>query len=75
EEEVKELYRDVNVNLERRDTEMTDALQTNVQGIDSILNLNTETTYLVDVPVTTNVEMPPSSITVLPPPPIPLVQL
>ncbi|GKE10111.1 hypothetical protein Tco_1413662, partial [Tanacetum coccineum] len=32
EEEVNELYRDVNVNLEKRDTEMTDAQQTNVQG-------------------------------------------
>ncbi|GJW22564.1 hypothetical protein Tco_0033186 [Tanacetum coccineum] len=74
EEEVNKLYRDVNVNLERRDTEMTDAPQTNVQGfisnilnpkldscIDSILNLNTESTSLVDVPVTTNVEIPPSS--------------
>ncbi|GJX33885.1 hypothetical protein Tco_0245442 [Tanacetum coccineum] len=30
EEEVNELYRDVNVNLEGRDTEMTDAQQTNV---------------------------------------------
>ncbi|GKF54215.1 hypothetical protein Tco_0161125 [Tanacetum coccineum] len=30
EKEVNELYRDVNVNLEGRDTEMTDALQTNV---------------------------------------------
>ncbi|GKB72666.1 hypothetical protein Tco_0934078, partial [Tanacetum coccineum] len=29
--------------------------------IDSILNLNTESNSLVDVPVTTNVEMPPSS--------------
>ncbi|GJR40162.1 hypothetical protein Tco_1215846 [Tanacetum coccineum] len=28
-------------------------------GIDSILNLNTESTSLVDVPVTTNVELPP----------------
>nr|GEV51033.1 hypothetical protein [Tanacetum cinerariifolium] len=43
-------------------------------GIDSILNLNTELTYLVDVPVTTNIEMPYSSVTTLPPPPIPLVQ-
>ncbi|GJR57056.1 hypothetical protein Tco_1499218 [Tanacetum coccineum] len=43
-------------------------------GIDSILNLNTESTSLVDVPITTNVEMPPSSVTTLPPPPIPLVQ-
>ncbi|GJR72401.1 hypothetical protein Tco_0084766 [Tanacetum coccineum] len=43
-------------------------------GIDSILNLNTESTSLVDVPVTTNVEMPHSSVTTLPPPPIPLIQ-
>ncbi|GJW93435.1 hypothetical protein Tco_0173107 [Tanacetum coccineum] len=41
-------------------------------GIDSILN--TESTSLVDVSVTTNVEMPPSSVTTLPPPPIPLIQ-
>ncbi|GJW01919.1 hypothetical protein Tco_1560775 [Tanacetum coccineum] len=31
-EEVNELYRDVNVNLERRDAEITDASQTNVQA-------------------------------------------
>ncbi|GJZ47393.1 hypothetical protein Tco_0601225 [Tanacetum coccineum] len=115
EEEVNELYRDVNVNLEGRDTEMTDALLANVQTtqviedthviitnvtpevqqqsssvssgfisnmlnpnpdtcIDFILNLNTESTSLVDVPITTNVEMPPSSVTTLPPPPIPLIQ-
>ncbi|GJV32003.1 hypothetical protein Tco_1392403 [Tanacetum coccineum] len=43
-------------------------------GIDSILNLNNKSTSLVDVPVTTNVEMPPSSITTLPPPPIPHIQ-
>ncbi|GJX39577.1 hypothetical protein Tco_0252880 [Tanacetum coccineum] len=114
EDKVNELYRDVNVNLEGRDTEMTDAPQTNIQGtqvtedthviitaatskvqqqsssvssgfisnmlnpnpdtgIDSILNLNTESTSLVDVPVSTNVEMPPSSITPLPPPPIPFI--
>nr|GEW83009.1 hypothetical protein [Tanacetum cinerariifolium] len=43
-------------------------------GIDSILNLNIESTSLVDVPVTMNVEMTPSSMTRLPPPPIPLIQ-
>ncbi|GKC51597.1 hypothetical protein Tco_1074342, partial [Tanacetum coccineum] len=43
-------------------------------GIDSILNLNTEYTSLVDVSVTTHVEMPPSSVTTLPPPPIPDIQ-
>ncbi|GKB76839.1 hypothetical protein Tco_0943734 [Tanacetum coccineum] len=42
-------------------------------GIDSILNLNTESTSLVDVPVTTNAEMPPSSVTTLPPPPISII--
>nr|GEX90194.1 hypothetical protein [Tanacetum cinerariifolium] len=40
----------------------------------SILNLNTESTSLVDVPVTTNLEMPPSSVTTLPPPHIPFIQ-
>ncbi|GJT41070.1 hypothetical protein Tco_0940935 [Tanacetum coccineum] len=114
-EELNEMYRDVNVNLEGRDTKMTDASQTNVQatqvvedthviitgvtpevqhqssyvssgfisnmlnpnpdtGIDSILNLNTKSTSLVDVPITTNGEMPPSSVTTLPPPLIPLIQ-
>ncbi|GJU88959.1 hypothetical protein Tco_1301382 [Tanacetum coccineum] len=83
EEEVNELYRDVNVNLEGRDTKMTDVQQTNVHGfilkmlnpkpdtgIDFILNLNTEPTSLVDVPVSTTIEMPPSSATTIPPPPL-----
>nr|GEV08034.1 hypothetical protein [Tanacetum cinerariifolium] len=43
-------------------------------GIDSILNLNTESTFLVDVPVITNLKMPHSSITTLPLPPIPIIQ-
>ncbi|GJS13065.1 hypothetical protein Tco_0407537 [Tanacetum coccineum] len=43
-------------------------------GIDSILNLNIESTSLGDVPVTTNDEIPPSSVTTLPPSPIPLIQ-
>nr|GEV39325.1 hypothetical protein [Tanacetum cinerariifolium] len=43
-------------------------------GIDSILNLNIESTSLLDVLVTTNDEIPPSSVTTLPPPPIPLIQ-
>nr|GEU41507.1 copia protein [Tanacetum cinerariifolium] len=42
--------------------------------IDSILNLNTESTSLVDVLITTNLEMPHSSVTTLPLPPIPLIQ-
>ncbi|GJR49986.1 hypothetical protein Tco_1400507 [Tanacetum coccineum] len=66
EDEANELYRDVNVNLEGRDTEMTDAPRTIVQttqviedthtGINSIFNLNTESTLLIDVPVTTIAE-------------------
>ncbi|GJY75862.1 hypothetical protein Tco_0480978 [Tanacetum coccineum] len=42
-------------------------------GIDSIFNLNTESTSLVDVPVTTIAETPLLSATTLPPPPIPLI--
>ncbi|GJX94094.1 hypothetical protein Tco_0348680 [Tanacetum coccineum] len=69
---------------------MTDALQTeffciirlhfqNAQpysstSIDSILNLNIESTSLVDVPITTHDEIPPSSVTTLNTPPIPLIQ-
>nr|GEW84145.1 hypothetical protein [Tanacetum cinerariifolium] len=81
-DDVDELYRDVNINLEGRDIAMTDALQTKTHviiiavtpevqqqsssvssgfisnmlnpnpdiGIDSILNLNTESTSLIDVP-------------------------
>ncbi|GKD14824.1 hypothetical protein Tco_1199231 [Tanacetum coccineum] len=99
EAEVDALYRDVNVNLEGRDTKMTDAPRTIVQttqviedthviitpvnpegqqqsssvssgfvsnmlnpspdtGIDSLFNLNTKSTSLVDVPVTTFAEPP-----------------
>ncbi|GKD21064.1 hypothetical protein Tco_1222767 [Tanacetum coccineum] len=114
EAEVDALYRDVNVNLEGRDTEMTDAPRTIVQttqviedthviitlvnpegqqqsssvssgfvsnmlnpspdtGIDSLFNLNTESTSLVDVSVTTTAEPPLLSTKTLPPPPTPLI--
>ncbi|GKF89086.1 hypothetical protein Tco_0263049, partial [Tanacetum coccineum] len=110
EDEANELYRDVNVNLVGRDTEITDAPRTTQviedthviitpvnpegqqqsssvssgivsnmlnpspdTGIDSLFNLNTESTSLVDVPVTTVAEPPLSSATTLPPPPIPLI--
>nr|GEU72679.1 uncharacterized mitochondrial protein AtMg00810-like [Tanacetum cinerariifolium] len=43
-------------------------------GIDSILNLNTESTSLVDDRIITNLEMPPSYVTTLPPPPIPFIE-
>ncbi|GJS58826.1 hypothetical protein Tco_0653610 [Tanacetum coccineum] len=42
-------------------------------GIDFIFNLNTESTSLVDVSVTTIAETPLSSTTTLPSPPIPLI--
>nr|GEZ21626.1 hypothetical protein [Tanacetum cinerariifolium] len=115
EDEVNKIYNDVIINLEGRDTKMTDSLLANVQAtqiiednhviittvtlevqlqissvssgfiskmlnlnpdtsIDSILNLNIELTSLVDVLVTTNDEIPPSSVTTLPPPTIPLIQ-
>ncbi|GKD60596.1 hypothetical protein Tco_1298105, partial [Tanacetum coccineum] len=114
EAEVDALNRDVNVNLEGRDTEMTDAPRTIVQttqviedthviitlinlegqqqsssvssgfisnmlnpspdiGIDSLFNLNTESTSLVDVLVTTFAEPPLLSATTLPLPPTPLI--
>ncbi|GJR51867.1 hypothetical protein Tco_1402388 [Tanacetum coccineum] len=114
EAEVDALYRDVNVNLEGIDTEMTDAPCTIVKttqviedthviitpvnpegqqhsssvsssfvsnmlnpspdiGIDSLFNLNTELTSLVDVLVTTIAEPPLLSVTTLPPPPTPLI--
>ncbi|GKE99169.1 hypothetical protein Tco_0022520, partial [Tanacetum coccineum] len=114
EDEGNELYRDVNINLDGRDTEITDALRTIIQttqviedthviitpvnpegqqqsssvssgfvsnmlnpspdiGIDSIFNLNIESTSLVDVSVTTIAEIPLSSATTPPPPTIPLI--
>nr|GEU63669.1 hypothetical protein [Tanacetum cinerariifolium] len=42
-------------------------------GIDSIFNLNNESTPRVDVPVTTTVEIPLLSATTLPPPPTPII--
>ncbi|GKA43960.1 hypothetical protein Tco_0736684 [Tanacetum coccineum] len=91
EDEENELYKDVNVNLEGRDIEMTDAQQTNSSsmssgfisnmlnpspntGIDSIFNLNTKSTSLVDVSVTTIIEPPLLFATTLPPPPTPLIK-
>ncbi|GKA30934.1 hypothetical protein Tco_0717239, partial [Tanacetum coccineum] len=114
EDEANELYRDVNVNLEGRDTKIIDAPRTIIQTTqviedthviitlvnpegqqesssvssgfisnmfnlgpdtcnDSIFNINIESTSLVDVSVTTIVELPLSSATTLPPPTIPLI--
>nr|GEX58512.1 hypothetical protein [Tanacetum cinerariifolium] len=70
EEKVNELYDDMNINLF-----ISNMLNPNLDTkTDSILNLNIESTSLIDVPVTMNVEIPPSSVKTLPPPPIPLVQ-
>ncbi|GKC41705.1 hypothetical protein Tco_1059427, partial [Tanacetum coccineum] len=60
EDEANVLYGDVNINLEGRDTMMTDASLPNV-------------TLLVDVPVTTIAEPPLVFATTLPPPPTPLI--
>ncbi|GJS96923.1 hypothetical protein Tco_0803891 [Tanacetum coccineum] len=114
EAEVDTLYKDVNVNLEGRETKMTDAPRTIIQtsqviedthviitlvnpegqqqsssasfgfvsnmlhpspdtGIDSIFNLNSKSTSLVDVPVTAIAEPPLLFATTLPLPPTPLI--
>ncbi|GKB96275.1 hypothetical protein Tco_0982412 [Tanacetum coccineum] len=58
---------DDEVNKEESDDE------SNEDSIDSIFNLNTESTSLIDVPVTTIAEPPLLSTTTLPPPPTPLI--
>ncbi|GKE33004.1 hypothetical protein Tco_1452326, partial [Tanacetum coccineum] len=57
EEEVNELYRNVNVNLEGRDIEMTDAPQTNVPGTQV-----TEDTHVIMTTATPEVQQQSSSI-------------
>ncbi|GKF02311.1 hypothetical protein Tco_0029234, partial [Tanacetum coccineum] len=87
EEVMNELYRVWNVNLEKEEIQksqitidkfssfISNMLYPNPNtSIDSILNLNTDSTSLVDVPVSTNVEMPPSSATTIPSPPVTLIQ-
>ncbi|GJZ29447.1 hypothetical protein Tco_0574094, partial [Tanacetum coccineum] len=104
-----DLYRDLNVNLEGRDADMTDAPQTtqviedthvtltpvNPEGhqqsssvssrfISNMLNpnpdigidsiLNTKSTSLVEIPVTSVADTTPSFTITLPPPPLPLIQ-
>ncbi|GKE41886.1 hypothetical protein Tco_1469170 [Tanacetum coccineum] len=108
-EEDEELYGDLNINLDRRDAEMTDA-QTNQEteevhvtltteppvvqqqssfvssdfvskfinpfpdtGIDSILNPNVQSDILVNVSVSATIKTP-SSDTIIPQPPIPIIQ-
>ncbi|GKE06586.1 hypothetical protein Tco_1398604, partial [Tanacetum coccineum] len=83
EDEANELYRDMNVNLEGRDTMMTDALLPNVQAtqetedthviITAPVNVEGQQQSSLYVPVTTIAEPPLVSATTLPPPPTPLI--
>ncbi|GJU77823.1 hypothetical protein Tco_1274893 [Tanacetum coccineum] len=76
EAEVDALYRDVNVNLEGRDSKMTDAPRTIIQTTQVIEDTHVIITPVnpeVDVPVTTFAEPPLLSVTTLPPPPTPLI--
>ncbi|GJV49766.1 hypothetical protein Tco_1439978 [Tanacetum coccineum] len=90
EDEGNELYKDLDVNLEGRDMEMTDDQPNNSSSVSSgfvsnMLNprpdtgidsiFNTEATSLVDVPVTTIAEPPLVFATTLPPPPTPLTHM
>ncbi|GKD70434.1 hypothetical protein Tco_1324524, partial [Tanacetum coccineum] len=75
EAEVDTLYRDVNVNLEGRETEMTDAPRTIVQTTQVIEETHVIITLVnpEDVPVMAIAEPPLLSATTLPPPPTPLI--
>ncbi|GJQ96960.1 hypothetical protein Tco_0008099 [Tanacetum coccineum] len=76
EEEVNELYRDVNVNLEGRDTEMTDALLVNSSLVSSdfifnMLNSNPDTSIdsilNLNIKLTSLVDVPVTSNVEMPP--------
>ncbi|GJU78849.1 hypothetical protein Tco_1275919 [Tanacetum coccineum] len=76
EDETNKLYRDVNVNLEGRDTEMTDAPRTIIQTTQVIEDTHVIITLVnpeVDVPVTTIAEPPLLFAIILPLPPTPLI--
>ncbi|GJS33285.1 hypothetical protein Tco_0531667 [Tanacetum coccineum] len=76
EDEANEIYRDVNVNLEGRDTVMTDASLPNVQATQETEDTHVILTALInheDVPITTIAEPPLVSATTLLPPPTPLI--
>ncbi|GJT72181.1 hypothetical protein Tco_1031467 [Tanacetum coccineum] len=57
EEEVNKMYNDVNINLEEKDTKMTDALLANVQGTQVI-----EDTHVIITDVTPEVQQQSSSV-------------
>ncbi|GJX99946.1 hypothetical protein Tco_0356965 [Tanacetum coccineum] len=75
EDEANEFYRDVNVNLEGRDTEMTDASRTIIQTTQVIEDTHVIITLVnpEDVLVTTIGEPHLLSTTILPPPTTPLI--
>nr|GEU63878.1 retrovirus-related Pol polyprotein from transposon TNT 1-94 [Tanacetum cinerariifolium] len=81
EDDANELYRDVNINLkgQQQSSSVSSRFISNMlnpspdTSIDSILNLNTESTPREDVPVSTTVELPLLSATTLPPPPTPII--
>ncbi|GJS29048.1 hypothetical protein Tco_0489668 [Tanacetum coccineum] len=58
EDEANELYRDVNVNLEGRDTEMTDAPLPNVQGT----QVTEDTHVIITAPINTEGQQQSSSV-------------
>ncbi|GJX31210.1 hypothetical protein Tco_0241065 [Tanacetum coccineum] len=75
-----ELYGDLNINLsQQQSSSVSSGFISNMlnpspdTSIDSLFNLNTKSTSLVDVPVTTIAEPPLLSATTLPPPPTPLI--
>nr|GEW78182.1 copia protein [Tanacetum cinerariifolium] len=86
EDDDEELYRDVNINLEGQDVQMTDAHTTqssfvSSQFVTSMLNPSPDTgidylfelTHRVDVPVTTTVVPLLVTVPTLPPPSIPII--
>ncbi|GKC95537.1 hypothetical protein Tco_1160979, partial [Tanacetum coccineum] len=74
EDKANELYRDVNVNLEGRDTEMADTLpRTIIQTTHCVNWQSIQDMLKPNVPVTTIAEPPLLSATILPPPPTPLI--
>ncbi|GKB65248.1 hypothetical protein Tco_0921434 [Tanacetum coccineum] len=74
-EEDEEVYGDLNLNLDKRDAEMTDAQinQETEEDIDSILNPNVQSDIPVNVSVFATTETP-SSDTIIPQPPILIIQ-
>nr|GEV02585.1 hypothetical protein [Tanacetum cinerariifolium] len=81
EDEANELYKDVNINLEGRDIQITDSSSVLSRFVLNILNPSPDTgidsifesTLRVDVPVMTTAELPILSATTIPLPSIPII--